>query len=144
MRFQPVEVEQGVRGVLELLARKGMLASRTRHAQRQEIYYRARWVRVDDGGILLASVALGDAVKTGDELGSVTDPISSQRTIVRSPYDGRVIGMALNQVVIPGFAAFHIGVEQPVPDGVEPEPEPEEPAPPSPRPDQLDPEEAPE
>jgi len=110
MRFQPVEVEQGVRGVLELLTRKGMLASGTRRGQRQEIYYRTRWVRVDDGGILLASVALGDAVKTGDELGSVTDPISSQRTIVRSPYDGRVIGMALNQVVIPGFAAFHIGI----------------------------------
>ena len=110
MRFQPIEVEQGVRGVLELLARKGMLASAPRRGQRQEIYYRTRWVRVDDGGILLASVALGDAVKTGDELGSVTDPISSQRTIVRSRYDGRVIGMALNQVVIPGFAAFHIGI----------------------------------
>ena len=40
----------------------------------------------------------------------MTDPISSQRTIVRSPYDGRVIGMALNQVVIPGFAAFHVGI----------------------------------
>ena len=40
MRFQPVEVEEGVRGVLELLARKGMLASRPRRGQRQEIYYR--------------------------------------------------------------------------------------------------------
>ncbi len=110
MRFQPSEVEQGVRGVLELLARKGMLASGPRRGQRQEIYYRSRWVRVNDGGILLASVGLGDAVKTGDELGSVTDPISSERTIVRSPYDGRVLGMALNQVVIPGFAAFHIGI----------------------------------
>jgi hypothetical protein len=43
-------------------------------------------------------------------LGAVTDPISSERAIVRSPYDGRVLGMALNQVVIPGFAAFHIGI----------------------------------
>ncbi len=110
MRFQPAEVEQGVRGVLELLARKGMLASGPRRGNRQEIYYRSRWVRVNDGGILLASVGLGDAVKAGDELGSVTDPISSERTIVLSPYDGRVLGMALNQVVIPGFAAFHIGI----------------------------------
>jgi predicted deacylase len=110
MRFQPAEVEEGVRGVFDLLSRKGMLSSRPRRGQRQEIYYRARWVRVDDGGILLSDVELGDSVKTGDELGVVTDPISNERTIVRSPYDGRVLGMALNQVVIPGFAAFHIGI----------------------------------
>jgi len=110
MRFQPAEVDEGVRGVRELLARRGMLSSRPRRGQRQEIYYRARWVRVDDGGILLAEVELGDAVKVGDLLGVVTDPISNERTIVRSPYDGRVLGMALNQVVIPGFAAFHIGI----------------------------------
>jgi predicted deacylase len=110
MRFQPALVEQGVRGVIDLMARKGMLGSSGRRGQRQEIYYRTRWVRVDDGGILLASVELGDAVKLGDELGSVTDPISNERAIVRSPYDGRVLGMALNQVVIPGFAVFHIGI----------------------------------
>ena len=110
MRFQPDEVAEGVRGVLELLSRKGMLASGPRRGNRQEIYYRARWVRVNDGGILLSSVDLGDTVKVGDELGSVTDPISSDRSVVRSPYDGRVLGMALNQVVIPGFAAFHIGI----------------------------------
>jgi predicted deacylase len=110
MRFQPAEVEEGVRGVRELLARKGMLSSRPRRGQRQEIYYRARWVRVDDGGILLSNVELGDSVEAGDELGVVTDPISSERAIVRSPYDGRVLGMALNQVVIPGFAVFHIGI----------------------------------
>jgi len=110
MRFQPAEVDEGVRGVMELLARKGMLDSGPRRRGRQEIYYRSRWVRVNDGGILLSSVALGNAVKAGDELGSVTDPISSDRSIVKSPYDGRVLGMALNQVVIPGFAAFHIGI----------------------------------
>lgn len=110
MRFQPAEVEEGVRGVLELLARQGMISSRSRRGQRQEIYYRARWVRVDDGGILLSDVELGDSVKAGAVLGAVTDPISSERSIVRSPYDGRVLGMALNQVVIPGFAAFHIGI----------------------------------
>jgi predicted deacylase len=110
MRFQPELVDEGVRGVLELMRRKGMLEGGRRRSARQEIYYRTRWVRVDDGGILLSGVALGDTVETGAELGSVTDPISNERAIVRSPYDGRVLGMALNQVVIPGFAVFHIGI----------------------------------
>jgi predicted deacylase len=110
MRFQPAEVEEGVRGVLELLARQGMLSSRPRRGQRQEIYYRSRWVRVDDGGILLSDIELGESVEANSVLGAVTDPISSERTVVRSPFDGRVLGMALNQVVIPGFAAYHIGI----------------------------------
>ncbi|MCK5190898.1 MAG: hypothetical protein KAR12_12665, partial [Methylococcales bacterium] len=33
------------------------------------------------------------------------------RSKLKSPYKGRVIGMALNQVVMPGFAAFHIGIQ---------------------------------
>jgi hypothetical protein len=37
--------------------------------------------------------------------------MSNARTEVRSPYSGRIIGMARNQVVMPGFAAFHVGIE---------------------------------
>ncbi|MGB3729072.1 MAG: deacylase, partial [Thermodesulfobacteriota bacterium] len=33
------------------------------------------------------------------------------RTELRSPYSGRIIGMARNQVVMPGFAAFHVGIQ---------------------------------
>ena len=32
-----------------------------------------------------------------------------------SPYAGRIIGMARNQVVMPGFAAFHVGIEADTP-----------------------------
>src|SRR5690606_11248525 len=43
--------------------------------------------------------------------GTVTDPISNRRGAIISPFDGRIIGMAINQVVMPGFAAFHLGRE---------------------------------
>ncbi|MEO1204486.1 MAG: deacylase, partial [Pseudomonadota bacterium] len=33
------------------------------------------------------------------------------RVELRSPYAGRIIGMARNQVVMPGFAAFHVGIQ---------------------------------
>ncbi|MFK7914556.1 MAG: hypothetical protein AB8B93_11640, partial [Pseudomonadales bacterium] len=41
---------------------------------------------------------------------TVTDPISNEREEIRSPFSGRVIGMALNQFVMPGFATYHIGI----------------------------------
>jgi predicted deacylase len=80
-------------------------------------------VRADSGGILLADVGLGSTVTEGDLLGTITDPMSNARSEIRSPYAGRVIGMARNQVVMPGFAAFHVGIataEAPVDDAAAP------------------------
>ena len=37
--------------------------------------------------------------------------MNNARTELRSPFSGRIIGMARNQVVMPGFAAFHVGIE---------------------------------
>jgi hypothetical protein len=113
MRFQIEEIERGVAGVRRLMTALAMLAPpENGHAPvDQHLYYRARWVRVNDGGIFLTHRTLGDQVESGDLLGSVIDPLSNQRTGVYAPFAGHVIGMALSQVVIPGFAAFHIGVD---------------------------------
>jgi hypothetical protein len=48
--------------------------------------------------------------------------MSNASTELRSPYSGRIIGMARNQVVMPGFAAFHVGIQA---EDVIPEPEEE-------------------
>jgi predicted deacylase len=118
MRLQDDEVERGVEGVQQLLAALGMAESPPQVEGSTHVYLRSRWVRVDDGGILLSRAKLGEEIASGDVLGTVTDPISNERTIVFSPYEGRLIGMALNQVVIPGFAAFHIGLKDGGPDPV--------------------------
>jgi predicted deacylase len=77
----------------------------------EPVYYRSTWVRANRGGILLSDVGLGSTVREGDLLGTITDPISNESTRLYSPYSGRVIGMARNQVVMPGFAAFHLGIQ---------------------------------
>jgi predicted deacylase len=139
LRFQAEEIDRGVTGLRGLLASLRMMKGGPLRRPHR-IYYRSRWLRVNDGGIFLTERKLGDAVQVGDPLGTVTDPVTNERSTVIAPFRGRIIGMAVPQVVIPGFAAFHIGIEQP---GQEPEPEAETHAP-EPRPDQLDPEEAPE
>jgi hypothetical protein len=67
---------------------------------------------VDDGGLLFTRVQLGQSVKRGEQLGTVVEPTAHERSEVRSPWSGRVIGMAWQQVVIPGFAAFHVALEE--------------------------------
>jgi len=111
-QLELAEVKHGVKGIETLLDTLGMVKKRRRWGDHPEpVYYRSSWVRADNGGILLADVSLGSTVRKGDLLGTITDPMSNARSELRSPYSGRIIGMARNQVVMPGFAAFHVGIQ---------------------------------
>jgi len=122
------EVAQGVEGVFHWLSGLRMRDGRAGRTPPRRTYYRSRWVRVNEGGIFLTERELGERIEAGEILGTVTDPVSNERSRVIAPFSGRIIGMALSQVVIPGFAAFHIGVETeplavpppPPDDGVDP------------------------
>ena len=105
------EVKLGVKGIETLVNTLGMVKKRRLWGEPEPVYYRSSWVRANNGGILLADVSLGSTVRKGDLLGTITDPMNNARTELRSPYSGRIIGMARNQVVMPGFAAFHVGIQ---------------------------------
>ena len=111
LQLELAEVKHGVKGIETLLTALGMTRRTRLWGDPEPVYYRSSWVRADNGGILLSDVSLGSTVRRGDVLGSITDPMSNARTELRSPYSGRIIGMARNQVVMPGFAAFHVGIQ---------------------------------
>lgn len=111
LQLEMTEVKHGVKGIETLISSLGMTKRSRRWGAPEPVYYRSSWVRADAGGILLSDVSLGSSVRRGDLLGTITDPMSNQSIEVRSPYSGRVIGMARNQVVMPGFAAFHVGIQ---------------------------------
>jgi hypothetical protein len=111
MRFQEDAIDLGVSGVRQLLAGLDMLPAADGEVKQPAIYYRSRWVRSDEGGILAARAKLGDVVEPNQVLGTVFDPISNQKSKIRAPVRGRVIGVALDQLVMPGYAAFHLATE---------------------------------
>lgn len=112
MRLQTSEVRHGAKAVRSLMAHLGMVRKSWRWRDPQPVYYDSAWVRSARGGILLSSVKLGDTVSAGQVLGVVMDPISNARGEVVAPHVGRIIGMAVNQVVRPGYAVFHIGKQR--------------------------------
>lgn len=112
MRFQGEEIRRGVAMLRRLVAQLGEGREAAPDLSAGPVVHATHWVRVDDGGILLSRVQLGEEVERGQVLGSVTDPVSNDSREVRSPFEGRVIGMAVNQVVIPGFAAFLLGLPE--------------------------------
>jgi uncharacterized protein len=109
--LQPVEIEAGVRAIDSLMHYLGMTPVAIDDQEPQAIFYDSVWVRANAGGLLLSSVELGQRVIPGQRLGIVVDPINDIEREILAPLYGRVIGMARNQVVLPGFAAFHVGEE---------------------------------
>jgi hypothetical protein len=89
----------------------GMYKRRSLWGNPEPTYYGSQWVRADKGGMLIGAAKLGRRVEAGDVLGTVVDPITNDRQELLAPTSGRVIGMALNQFVMPGYAAFHLGIE---------------------------------
>ena len=110
-RIQPGKVEQGYRGIQSLMAVLEMVDEKKPAADAPLYFHRSKWVRANDGGLFLSRVSLGEAVGAGQLLGIVTDPISEERNEILSSHDGRVLGMAINQVVMPGKRLFRIGMQ---------------------------------
>jgi len=123
-QLQKSAVNHGVKSVETLMDSLDMLDRRPFWKFKAEpVFYESYWVRATAGGILFSDVELGDSVSEGETLGVITDPITNARQELISPFDGRVIGMALNQVMYPGFAAYHIGLQSSVEQVGEEEPE---------------------
>ena len=110
--LQESAVQHGVKSIQTMLSRLGMIHSDHAEEALESVYYRSEWVRVDHGGILFGHVQLGDKITQNTVLGVVTDPITNLQSQIISPYNGQVIGMAVDQVVMPGFAGFHIGIHE--------------------------------
>ncbi|MDX1459936.1 MAG: succinylglutamate desuccinylase/aspartoacylase family protein [Xanthomonadales bacterium] len=108
-RFQEEAVEAGVEAIEVLLGELGMIRRPRWRNNPQPVFYDSTWVRAETGGILLVDVELGEKVDKGQPLGTVTDPIENRQQVLKAPFRGRILGMSLNRVVMPGFAAFHVG-----------------------------------
>lgn len=116
--LESIEVTHGVKGIEALMHNLRMVINERPWTEQEETYFRSAWVRADKGGILIANVELGSRVTEGDLLGRVTDPITNDTIGIYAPLAGRIIGMARNQVVMPGFAAFHLGISRPSDDDI--------------------------
>jgi hypothetical protein len=112
-RFDEHQVIEALGGIQRLLHARGMIDDPLVEPTNKPVvaYLATRWVRTDQGGILISRVTLGDHIETGQILGMVSDPLSDDVEAVIAPRSGRLIGMAFDQVVMSGYAVYHIGYD---------------------------------
>lgn len=111
-RLEEEAVDSGVKAIETVLDNLGMRKTRRFWSSPQPVFYESQWLRASQGGILMSQVKLNDQVRRGQVLGTVTDPVTNTGSAIIAPFDGRLLGMAENQVVHTGFAAYHVGVEK--------------------------------
>jgi hypothetical protein len=115
LRFQEAEIERGVQGVENVMAYLDMTDQADQKIPAALIYQRSKWVRTaaGNGGFFFPSAKLGDIVGTGDSLGRIVDPLTDASFEVVSPLAGEIIGMAVPQPVLSGYALFHLAWHEP-------------------------------
>jgi predicted deacylase len=89
----------------------GMVDGKPRVVPASKIYRHTTWVRAppDGAGFFFPARGLGDRVSAGEPLGSIVDPLTDERQSLIAPVGGQIIGMAVPQVVLSGYALFHMG-----------------------------------
>lgn len=110
LRFDEWAITPGVRGVLRVMRRLGMLAGEHRRRQppAAELANGSSWARAPIDGILRPKVRLGARVSKGDVLGKVADPFGNAEACVKAMADGIVIGVSRLPLANEGEALFHI------------------------------------
>lgn len=78
----------------------------------QPVYRRSLWLRAENGGIFISRKAIGDEVKAGEVIGVIANPLTEEEQPLASAVDARILGLASNQFVLPGYGVFHLGVPE--------------------------------
>lgn len=110
LRFDEVCVRAGLRGILRVMGKLGMLPSKSQPNASAEtvLAQSSQWLRAPCSGIVRFNSKLGDRVTKGQALGIVGDPFGEREEAVESPINGIVIGRANLPLANEGEALFHV------------------------------------
>ncbi len=101
-RFEPDAVHGGVIGILNVLAKLGMIERTMLKPNWRILVRKFRWVRAPIGGILHTLIPGGAVVKEGETIAYITDPFGARVDDIISPVNGYVVGLATTPLVRPG------------------------------------------
>jgi len=109
LRFDEVSIRAGIRGILQVMRKLGMLPAAERAPQTRSVIARSTsWVRATTSGIVTGAVPLGTRVKENERLALISDPLGDLEENIIAPFDGIVIGSSRLPLAHEGDALFHL------------------------------------
>ena len=110
LRFDEFAVRAGVKGILRVMNKLGMLAEKgvSKAKTKSLVSQSSVWVRAPAGGLLRTFKSVGDQVEAGDLLGLISDPFGEKEIETLASDAGVIAGRINLPVVNEGDALFHI------------------------------------
>ena len=107
--FSEPAIRSGLQGIIRVMRHTGMLSPARQKMPRQPIVTEhTRWIRAGMSGLFSRSVKLGDFVRQGHQLGTLSEPLGDDREEVRAPSTGVIIGLMNIPLVHEGDALIHL------------------------------------
>ena len=114
LRLDTPSIRFGKRGLQAVMRHMGMLPKRPaaakNNAKHAVVCEKGYWERAQVGGLFTSLIALGKAVKEGDVLGFIADPLGDYEQEVISTQTGILIGRTNEGQADEGDALFHIAL----------------------------------
>ena len=112
LRYNEIAIRMGVRGILNVLAKLGMITAPARKSKKvfePVIAKSTAWVRASVSGFTQTFVDIAETVQKGDLLANIHDPFLMNPSVkLISPYTGIIIGKTNSPLVNEGDALYHI------------------------------------
>jgi hypothetical protein len=109
LRFDEISIRAGLRGIMNVMRRIGMLPEGKDRKQVDPVLARATsWVRAPDSGIVVGKAKLGSSATKGQRLATISDPLGDDEDHVVAPFDGIIIGRSNLPLTHEGEALFNI------------------------------------
>lgn len=110
LRFNETAVRIGVKGVLGVMRNVGMLPKLKPSSRKITPVQPAssHWLRAPISGLMRAGHGLGDVVKKGEVIASISGPLGEVEEDVIAKYSGVIIGRTNLPIVNRGDALFHV------------------------------------
>ncbi len=116
-RFHPEYVRSTVVGIRRILASQGMVPRRKHPDVPHPIVCRkSRWLYTQQGGILEVLPRVTQRVEKGEVVARIRDLFGEHVEDYKAPYDGIVIGRAVDPAAETGARILHLGEIAPDPD----------------------------
>jgi len=112
-RLEKPFIAVGIAGVLNVLRHLKMMPGEPVSPPLRFAIGRTHWVRARAGGILDLKVDLGQPLRRGQAISVNTNPFGRERSQLKAPHAGIVLGLTQLPLVHPGDAICHIARLEP-------------------------------
>ncbi len=110
MRFDENAITLGVNGTINIMRSIDLLAKEEPITEFSPVFSQDEgWIIAHRGGILRTYVELGQAIKKGEKLGTISDPFSADiGEHVKATKDGMIVGINTTPLIHEGLSIFKI------------------------------------